>query len=71
MEHVRFQGIFSEDHKFYFRLEIMESMALYQETAYEKLYRWAQGTLIKFLLLSQFLLNKLNQFLVSAVGDDL
>ena len=49
----------------------MESMALYQETAYEKLYRWAQGTLIKFLLLSQFLLNKLNQFLVSAVGDDL
>ncbi|KAJ3056818.1 Golgi transport complex subunit 6 [Rhizophlyctis rosea] len=24
-------------------LEIMESMALYQETAYEKLFRWAQG----------------------------
>ncbi|XP_065644854.1 conserved oligomeric Golgi complex subunit 6 isoform X2 [Hydra vulgaris] len=24
-------------------LEIMESMALYQETAYEKLYRWTQG----------------------------
>jgi len=21
----------------------MEAMALYQETAYEKLYRWAQG----------------------------
>ena len=25
------------------RLEIMESMALYQETGYEKLYRWTQG----------------------------
>lgn len=23
-------------------LEIMESMAIYQETAYEKLFRWAQ-----------------------------
>ena len=28
------------------RLEIMEAMALYQETAYEKLYRWAQGNLL-------------------------
>ena len=24
------------------RLQIMESMALHQETAYEKLYRWTQ-----------------------------
>ena len=31
--------------KMSFRLEIMESMALYQETAYEKLYRWAQGNI--------------------------
>ena len=26
-----------------FRLEIMESMALYMESAYERLYRWSQG----------------------------
>ena len=25
------------------RLETMESMALHQETAYERLYRWTQG----------------------------
>lgn len=25
-----------------YSLQIMESMALYQETAYEKLYRWTQ-----------------------------
>ena len=26
-----------------FRLEIMESMAMHQEAAYERLYRWTQS----------------------------
>ena len=27
----------------FFSLEIMESMALHQESAYERLYRWSQS----------------------------
>jgi len=27
------------------RLEILESMSMYQEAAFEKLYRWTQGEL--------------------------
>ena len=30
----------------------MESMALYQETAYEKLYRWTQGNFPQFYVLT-------------------